>query len=121
MVTEETCVGPFYCTALTGECCEVYLSNGIITCPIRGCTDDINRQSGVAQNQGYSIRDIFGTTLVTTLMFNVLTNIGAATTVSTTTTEATITSTTASTITTTTTTTTTTAPILSTSMFEISD
>ena len=86
MVTEETCVGPFYCTALTGECCEVYLSNGIITCPVRGCTDDINRQSDVAGSQRFSIRDIFSTTLVTTLMYEVLKNIGAATTTTTTTT-----------------------------------
>ena len=85
MLTEEMCVGPFRCRALTGECCEVYLNEGDIVCPIRGCTDDINRQSGVAQNQGYSIREIFGTTLVTTLMYNVLTNIGTVPTTTTTT------------------------------------
>ena len=117
MLTDEMCVGPFLCRDREGSCCEIFFDNGNIICPV-SCTDDTNRQSDVAQNQGFSIRDIFGTTLVTTLMFNVLTNIGAATTVSATTTEATITSTTASTITTTTTTT---APILTTSMFEISD
>ena len=104
MVIEETCVGPFYCRALTGECCEVYLSNGIITCPIRGCTNDTNRQSDVAGSQRFSIRDIFFTTLVTTLMYEVLTNIGATTTTTTTTT-----------ITTTTTTATTTTPIITSS------
>ena len=86
MITEEMCVGPFYCRALTGECCEVYLDEGIITCPIRGCTDDTNRQSDVAGSQRYSIRDIFSTTLVTSLMYEVLIRIGATTITSTTTT-----------------------------------
>ena len=110
MVTEETCFGPFYCRTLNGECCEVYLSDGILICPLTGCTDDINRQSDVAGSQRYSIRDIFSTTLVTTLMYEVLSNDGANTT-STTTTTISSTTTTIST----TTTTTTATPIITTS------
>ena len=78
MVAEEMCEGPFICRARTGECCEVFLERGRIVCPL-GCTDDTKRQSDVAGSQRFSLRDIFGTTLVTTLMYQVLTNIGATT------------------------------------------
>ena len=105
MVAEEMCEGPFVCRARTGECCEVFLQNGRIVCPL-GCTDDTKRQSDVAGSQRFSLRDIFGTTLVTTLMYKVLTNIGATTT----------TTTSATTISTTTNTTT--APIITSSMHD---
>ena len=72
MVTEEMCVGPFRCRALNGECCDVYLQDNQIICPLTGCTDDTNRQSDVAGSQRYSIRDIFSTTLVTSLMYEEL-------------------------------------------------
>ena len=102
MVAEEMCEGPFICRARTGECCEVFVERGRLVCPL-GCTDDTKRQSDVAGSQRFSLRDIFGTTLVTTFMYQVLTNIGATTTTTTTTTAST------------TTTTTTTAPIITTS------
>ena len=102
MVAEEMCEGPFVCRARTGECCEVFLQNGRIVCPL-GCTDDTKRQSDVAGSQRFSLRDIFGTTLVTTFMYEILTNIGATATTTTTTTISTST------------TTTTTAPIITTS------
>ena len=100
MVSEEMCVGPFICRARTGECCEVLVENARLVCPL-GCTDDTRRQSDVAGSQRFSLRDIFGTTLVTTFMYQVLTNIGATTT-----------STPTTISTTTTTTTTTTAPTI---------
>ena len=87
MVTEETCIGPFNCRTQTGECCEVFLFEGAIVCP-QSCIDD--RQSDTVTLGGYSLTEIFKTSLVTTLMFSVLTNIGA-TTVSTTTTTTTTT------------------------------
>ena len=100
MVSEEMCVGPFICRARTGECCEVFVESGRLICPL-GCTDDTKRQSDVAGSQRFSLRDIFGTTLVTTFMYQFFTNIGATTT---------------TTITTTTTTTSTTvAPVITTS------
>ena len=105
MVSEEMCVGPFICRARSGECCEVLVENARLVCPL-GCTDDTKRQSDVAGSQRFSLRDIFGTTLVTTLMYQVLTNIGATTT----------TTTTATTISTTTNTTT--APIITSSMHD---
>ena len=108
MITDEMCVGPFRCQALTGECCEVFFYEGRLRCPLSGCSDT-NRQSDGVENQGFSIRDIFGTTLVTSLMYNVLTIIGATTAISTTTT----------TTTTTTTPTSTTAPTLRSCMYEI--
>ena len=85
MVAEEMCEGPFICRARTGECCEVFLERGRLVCPL-GCSDDTKRQSDVAGIQRFSLRDIFGTTLVTTLMYQVLTNIGATTATTTTTT-----------------------------------
>ena len=103
MVNDEMCLAPFQCRALTGECCDVFLENGRIFCPLRGCIDT-KRQSDVKQNQGFSLRDIFGTTLVTSLTYNVLTIVGATTT------------TTTSTSTTIITTTTTTAPTLTSSI-----
>ena len=106
MITDEMCVGPFRCQALTGEGCEIFFYEGRLRCPLSGCSDT-NRQSDGVENQGFSIRDIFGTTLVTSLMYNVLTIIGATTAISTTTT------------TTTTTPTTTTAPTLTSCMYEI--
>ena len=105
MVAEEMCGGPFVCRARSGECCEVFLENGRIVCPL-GCTDDTKRQSDVAGSQRFSLRDIFGTTLVTTFMYQVLTIIG--TTITTTTTTTIIP----------TTTTTTTAPIITSSMHD---
>ena len=105
MVAEEMCVGPFICRARTGECCEVFVERGRLVCPL-GCSDDTKRQSDVAGSQRFSLRDIFGTTLVTTLMYQVLTNIGATTT----------TTTSATTISTTTNTTT--APIITSSMHD---
>ena len=105
MVAQEMCEGPFVCRARTGECCEVFLQNGRIVCPL-GCTDDTKRQSDVAGSQRFSLRDIFGTTLVTTFMYEVLSNIGATTTTTTTTTIST------------TTTTTTTASIITTSIHD---
>ena len=102
MVSEEMCVGPFICRARSGECCEVFVQQGRLVCPL-GCSDDTKRQSDVAGSQRFSLRDIFGTTLVTTFMYEVLTNIGATATTTTTTTIST------------TTTTTTTAPIITTS------
>ena len=99
MVSEEMCVGPFICRARSGECCEVLVENARLVCPL-GCTDDTKRQSDVAGSQRFSLRDIFGTTLVTTFMYQFLTNIGATTT---------------TTITTTTTTSTTVAPVITTS------
>ena len=93
MVNDETCLAPFQCRALTGECCDVFLENGRIFCSLRGCTDT-KRQSDVKQNQGFSLQDIFRATLVTSVMYNVLTNVGAATTTTTTTTTTTIATTT---------------------------
>ena len=98
MMNDEMCLAPFQCRALTGECCDVFLENGRIFCSLRGCTDT-KRQSDVKQNQGFSLRDIFGTTLVTSLTYNVLTIIGATTTTTTTTTTAATTTTTAPTLT----------------------
>ena len=106
MMNDELCLAPFQCRALTGECCDVFLENGRIFCPLRGCTDT-KRQSDVTQNQGFSLRDIFGTTLVTSLTYNIFTNIVATTTTSTTTT------------TTSTPTSTTMIPMLTSSMFGI--
>ena len=91
MINDEMCLAPFKCRALTGECCDIFFENGRIFCSLRGCTDT-KRQSDVTQNQGFSLQDIFGTTLVTSFMYNVLTIIGATTTVSTTTTTTTPTS-----------------------------
>ena len=102
MVAEEMCVGPFICRTRTGECCEVFVENGRLVCPL-GCTEDTKRQSDVEGSLRFSLRDIFGTTFLTTLMYQVLTNIGATTTTTTTTT------------TISTTTTTTTAPIITSS------
>ena len=103
------CLAPFKCRALTGECCDIFFERGRIFCSLRGCTDT-KRQSDVTQNQGFSLRDIFGTTLVTSISYNILTNIGATTT---TTTVPTTTTTTAPS-------TTTTAPTLTSSMVGIS-
>ena len=104
MVSEEMCIGPFICRARTGECCEVFVENARLICPL-GCTDDTKRQSNVAGRRRFSLRDIFGTTLVTTFLYQVLTNIGTTTATTTT-----------STISTTTTTTSTTAtPVITTS------
>ena len=96
MVAEEMCVGPFICRARTGECCEVFVERGRLVCPL-GCSDDTKRQSDVAGSQRFSLRDIFGTTLLTTFMYQVLTNIGATTTITTTTIPTTTTTTTATT------------------------
>ena len=85
MINDEMCLAPFKCRALTGECCNIFFENGRIFCSLRGCTDT-KRQSDVTQNQGFSLQDIFGTTLVTSLTYNVLTSIGATTTITTTTT-----------------------------------
>ena len=98
MVTEEMCIGPLLCRAQTGECCTLVLFEGRVVCPL-SCS--IRRQS--QKIGGHSLNDIFGVTLVSTLLYNVLTNIGTTTT----------TTTTATTISTTTTTTT--APIITTS------
>ena len=106
MVTEEMCMGPLLCRTRTGECCQLEFFEGSVVCPL-SC--NINRQS---QNPGgYSLNQIFGVTLVSTLLYNVLNNIGATTT-----------STTIPTITTTITppTTTTTAPTFTTSMTKLS-
>ena len=90
MMNDEMCLAPFKCRALTGECCYIFFEGGRIFCSLRGCTDT-KRQSDVAKNQGFSLQDIFRTTLVTSFMYNVLTIIGATTTVSTTTTTTTTT------------------------------
>ena len=85
MVNDETCLAPFQCRALTGECCDVFIENGRIFCSLRGCTDT-NRQSDVTQNQGFSIRKLFGTTLGAAFAYIVLTDIAATATATTTTT-----------------------------------
>ena len=105
MVAEEMCVGPFICRARSGECCEVFVQQGRLVCPL-GCTDDTKRQSDVAGIQRFSLRDIFGTTLVTTFMYQFFTNIGATATTTTTT------------IISTTTTATTVAPVITTSIHD---
>ena len=103
MVTEEMCMGPLFCRTRTGECCQLVLFEGSVVCPL-SC--NINRQS---QNPGgHSLNEIFGVTFVSTLLYNVLTNIGSTTSVPT-----------ATTTTNTTTPTTTTAPTLTSSMLEI--
>ena len=104
MITEEMCIGPILCRTRTGECCSLEVFEGRVVCPL-SC--NIRRQS---QNPGgHSLNDIFGVTFVTTLFYNVLTNIGATTT----------TTTIPTTTTTTTPTTTTTAPTFTPSMFGI--
>ena len=104
MINDEMCLAPFKCRALTGECCDIFFERGRIFCSLRGCTDT-KRQSYVTQNQGFSLQDIFGTTLVTSFMYDVLTNIIATTT------------TTTAPTTTTKATTTTTAPTITSSMY----
>ena len=103
----QMCLAPFMCTTVTGECCEIFFNEGRIRCPIT-CNPDLKRQSDVTANvsaqNGYSLSNIFSTTLVTTLMYNVLNSITATTSVPTATT-------------TTTTMTTTLSPIITTSMF----
>ena len=103
MVTEEMCIGPILCRTRTGECCSLEVFEGRVVCPL-SC--NIRRQS--QKPGGYSLKEIFGVTFVSTLLYNVLTNIGATTT-----------TTTVSSTTTTTTPSTTTAPTLTSSMFEI--
>ena len=105
-VATQMCMGPLMCRTSSGQCCGVLYERGRVFCPMN-CPSSNNRQTDVAGDQGgYSLADIFHTTLVTTLMFNVLASIGATTTVSnpttttTTTTTTTIISTTAPTITT---------------------
>ena len=72
MVGEESCMGPILCRSRTGECCSLEFIEGSVICPI-SC--NVNRQSEV--KVGTSLSSIFGVTLVTTLMYNVLTSIGA--------------------------------------------
>ena len=65
------CMGPLYCIATSGECCEVMLLGGRVFCPDT-CNDDIDtRQSNaVAQNDesnGFSLLDIFKVTFVAAL------------------------------------------------------
>ena len=75
MVNEEMCIGPLQCRTRTGECCNLELFEGSVVCPL-SC--NINRQS---ENQGgYSLTEIFKTTFVTTLLFDVLSKVGAITT-----------------------------------------
>ena len=85
MINDEMCLPPFKCRALTGECCDVFLENGRVFCSLTGCTDT-NRQSDVTQNQGFSIRKLFGTTLGAAFAYIVLTDIAATATATTTTT-----------------------------------
>ena len=85
MVAQQSCAGPVFCLTVTGECCLLVLDRGRVLCPV-SCSDDINRQSE-QQQSGYTLRQVFDVTLVTTFMINVLTNIGAtSTTIPTTTT-----------------------------------
>ena len=78
MVTEEMCMGPILCRTRTGECCSLEFFEGSVICPL-SC--NIRRQS--QKPGGYSLNDIFGVTFVTTLFYNVLTNIGTTTTTTT--------------------------------------
>ena len=94
MVAEQTCMGPILCRTRTGECCQLVLDSDRAQCP---ASCNINRQS--QQQSGYTLRQVFDVTLVTTFMYNVLTH-GAYTT--TTTTTSTTTTTTSTTTTTTT-------------------
>ena len=80
MVAEQTCMGPLLCRDQLGNCCELFLFKGRVVCPV-SCSDDINRQS--QQQSGYTLRQVFDVTLVTTFMYNVLTNIGSTTTTTT--------------------------------------
>ena len=105
MITEEMCIGPILCRTRTGECCSLEVFEGRVVCPL-SC--NIRRQS--LRPGGHSLNDIFGVTFVSTLFYNVLTNIGATTT----------TTTVPTTTTTTTPSTTTTAPTLTSSMVGIS-
>ena len=77
MVAQQTCVGPVFCRTPTGECCLLVLDRGRVLCPL-SCSDDTNRQS--QQQSGYTMNEIFGVTFVSTLLYNVLNNIGATTT-----------------------------------------
>ena len=78
MVTQEMCMGPLLCRTRTGECCQLEFFEGSVVCPL-SC--NINRQS---QNPGgYSLNQIFGVTFVSTLFYNVFTNIGSTTATST--------------------------------------
>ena len=95
MAAEEMCVGPILCRTRTGECCSLEFFEGSVVCPL-SC--NIRRQS--QKLGGHTLNDIFGVTLVSTLLYNVLTNVGATTTTAT--------------ITTSTTTTTTAAPVITT-------
>ena len=75
------CMGPFMCRTRTGDCCGLIYKGGRLICPIR-CNLNNNRQTDVADDQGgYSIDFIFKTTFVTTLLFNIFTNIGTTTSV----------------------------------------
>ena len=97
--TTQMCLAPFMCTTVTGECCDVFFEQGSIVCPI-SCNPDLNRQSEAQAPNGFTMSQIFGTTFVTTLMFNVLNSFGATTPVpSTTTTPPTTTTTTITTTT----------------------
>ena len=78
MVTEEMCMGPILCRTRTGECCSLEIFEGRVVCPL-SC--NIRRQS--QKPGGFSLNDVFGVTFVTTLFYNVLTNIGATTTTTT--------------------------------------
>ena len=78
MVTEEMCIGPILCRTRTGECCSLEVFEGRVVCPL-SC--NIRRQS--QKPGGYSLKEIFGVTFVSTLLYNVLTNIGATTTTTT--------------------------------------
>ena len=107
MVAQQACMGPLLCRDQLGNCCELFYFEGQVVCPV-SCSDDINRQS--QQQSGYTLRQVFDATLVTTFMYNVLNNIGATTTTIPTTT----------TTTTSAPTTTTTAPTFTTSMSKLS-
>ena len=81
MVAQQSCAGPVFCLTVTGECCLLVLDRGRVLCPL-SCSDDTNRQS--QQQSGYTMNEIFGVTFVSTLLYNVLNNIGATTTTTTT-------------------------------------
>ena len=65
------CMGPLYCIATSGDCCELIILRGRVVCP-DSCNDNINtrKTNAVVQDDvsdGYSLLDIFKVTFVTAL------------------------------------------------------
>ena len=119
MATESMCMGPILCRSRSGECCLLAFFEGTVICPFSCNPADggNNRQSDLGQG-GYSILEMFQTTLVTTLIFNVFNILSTTSATTATTTITTITTTTTTATTALTTMSTTTAPTIISSIYK---